>query len=201
MNGCPGFRPLIQASVEGDTRPADALRVARHVRDCTACRILLARESRLKRMLDDLDEPIEVDEGFFRSVMASLPERTPPPTTLAEPAARRRRGLRLAGLGAVAALSGGMAAKVLPSLRLDLTAPAVPRFSPEDTDGWFSLFGSAAQWVRVTAQSLAWTGTPETFGPHAIGLMSVELAMLIAAIGLAISGALMLASRAGSRVS
>lgn len=201
MSRCASFRPLIQAAVEGDTLPADALRVACHVRDCTACRILLARESRLKRMLDDLDEPIDVDESFFRAVMASLPERAPHPSSRVAPRVRARRGLKLAGLGLVAALGGSLAARVLPSLRLDLTAPAMPRFSPEDTDGWFSLFGSAAQWVRVTAQSLAWAGTPEPFGPRAIGLMSLEAAMLGAAIVLAISGALMLASRVGSRVS
>ena len=201
MSRCGGMKPLIQASAEGDTLPADALRVARHVRDCTACRILLARESRLKRMLDDLDEPIEVDETFFRAVMASLPERTPQSPARVSASVRARRGLKLAGLGALAALGGGMAARVLPSLRLDLTTPSMPRFSPEDTDGWFSLFGSAAQWVRVTAQSLAWAGSPEGFGPRAIGLMSIEAAMLGAAIVLAISGALMLASRVGSRAS
>jgi len=201
MSRCSDFTPLIQAAVEGDTLPADALRVARHVRDCTACRILLARESRLKRMLDDLDEPIEVDESFFQSVMASLPERTPQALPRMARRQRARQGLKLAGLAAVAALAGGMAARILPSLRLDLSAPSMPRFSPEDTNGWFSLVGSAVQWVQVTAQSLAWTGAPEAFGPRAVGLMSVEAAMLGAAIVLAISGALMLASRVGSRIS
>jgi hypothetical protein len=198
---CRGFEPLIHASVEGETVPADALRLARHLDACTACRIVMAREVRLAAMLDDLHDPIDVDESFFQAVMASLPERAARPAGVASPRARYRRGLKLAGLASLATLGGGLAARILPSVRLDLSTPAMPRFSPEETDGWLSLFGSAAQWIQVTAQSLAWTGSPEAFGPHTLGVLSLEAAMLGAAILLAVSGALMLASKAGTRVS
>jgi len=148
-----------------------------------------------------IDDPVEVDEGFLAAVMASLPERVPPPTAAVSPRTRFRRGLKLAGLGALATMGGGLAARVLPSLRLDLSAPAMPRFSPEDGDGWFSLLGSAVQWVRVTAQSIAWIGSPEGLGLHALSVLSLEAALLGAAVFLAVSGALVLASRAGSRIS
>jgi hypothetical protein len=201
VKGCRGFAPLIHASLEGDVLPADALRLARHLDACTACRIVMAREVRLAAMLDDLHDPIDVDERFFEAVMASLPERAIGPLGVVDRRARYRRGLKLAGLASLAMLGGGLAARILPSVRLDLSTPAMPRFSPDETDGWLSLFGTAAQWIRVTAQSLAWTGSPETFGPHALGVLSLEAAMLAAAVLLAVSGALMLASKAGTRVS
>jgi anti-sigma factor RsiW len=201
VRGCRAFEPLIHASVEGEILPAEALRVAHHLDRCTACRIVMARESRLAAMLDDLGDPIEVDESFFEEVMASLPERAPRPAGAPRSRARFRRGLKLAGIMALATLGAGLAARVLPSLRIDLSAPAMPRFSPENTEGWVSLFGAAAQWIRVTAQSIAWTGSPDSFGPHALNVLSLEAALLGGAIFLAVSGALMLASRVGSRAS
>ena len=201
MSRCRSFRGLVHASVEGELAPAEALRLAHHVEACTACRILLARESRLAAMLDGLPDAVEVDESFFRGVMASLPERAPVPAALATRRQRMRRGLKLAGFTGLAALAGAVGARVVPSLRLDLASPAMPRFSPEDTDGWLSVFGSAVQWVKVTAQSLAWAGTHDAFGPRALGLVSLETAMLSAAAFLAISGALMLTARSRSRAS
>ena len=198
MSRCRGHRDLIVSSLEGEIAPADALRLARHLDGCTACRILLARESRLAGMLAGLGDPVEVDERVFEAVMAALPDRAPWPSRLARSA---RRGLKLAGSASVVVLGTALIARVLPSLRFDLAAPSLPRFTPDETDGWLSLFGSAAQWVRVTAQSLAWVSGPETFSARTIGVLSVEAALLGAAAFLAVSGALVVATRAGSRAS
>lgn len=201
MRRCASYRRAIVASIEGDLAPKDALRLASHLHDCTACRIVSARETRLASMLDDLGDPVEVDESFLQAVMASLPERASRPVSTTPARARLRRGLKLAGMAGLVTMTAALAARVLPSLHVDVATPAMPRFSPEETDGWLSLFGSAAQWVRVTAQSLAWTGSAEAMGPRTIGVLSLELALLGAACALGLSGALMLAARVTSRPS
>lgn len=201
MRGCRGIRPWIVRSVDGDLQPREALGLARHVATCTACRIVLARESRLACMLDEADDAFSVDESFFGAVMASLPERPLPPGLPSSRRARWRRGLRLATLGSVAVLGAGLAARVLPSLRLDVATPAMPRFTPDDTDGWISFVGSAAQWIRMTAQSCAWTGSSGTWGPWTIGALSLSAALVGAATLIALSGALAWATRTGSRAS
>ncbi|HEX4825019.1 MAG TPA: zf-HC2 domain-containing protein [Candidatus Polarisedimenticolaceae bacterium] len=198
MSRCRSHRSLIVASLEGEIAPADALRLARHLHACTACRIVMARESRLAGALDDLGDPVEVDERVFQAVMAALPDRAPWPSPLAR---NVRRGLKIAGSASVVVGAAALAARLLPSLRFDLATPSLPRFTPEETDGWLSLFGSAAQWVRVTAQSLAWVSAPETFSARTVGVLSLEAALLGAAAFLAVSGALVVASRAGSRAS
>jgi hypothetical protein len=67
-----------------------------HLADCTAWRILLARERRLAAMLEEgLADPLQVGEDFVRAVMDTLPHGPPPP-------ARRKkcksRTLKLASL-------------------------------------------------------------------------------------------------------
>jgi anti-sigma factor RsiW len=93
MPSCDGVRPLLSHVVEGELTPDEAMRVARHLSDCTACKIVLARERRLAEMLERDLEDLPVGEEFVRSVMETLPQGPPP---------RRRgrrnwRGLKLAG--------------------------------------------------------------------------------------------------------
>ena len=83
MNRCDAIRPLISRHSEGEVTPDEAIEVARHVPDCTACRILLARERRLAEMLATDLEDLPVGEEFVISVMRTLPKDPPP--------ARRRR--------------------------------------------------------------------------------------------------------------
>jgi anti-sigma factor RsiW len=201
MNGCRGIRPWIVRSVDGDLQPTEALGLARHLATCTACRIVLARESRLACMLDEADDAVSVDESFFAAVMASLPERPLPPGIPSSRRARWRRGLRLAALGSVAALGAGLAARILPSLHLDVATPAMPRFTPDDADGWISLIGSAAQWIRMTAESVAWAGSSGAWGPWTIGALSLSAALVGATALVAVSGALAWATRTNSRAS
>ena len=64
------------------------MRCARHLPDCTACRILLAREKRLAAMLaDGLVDPLPVGDDFLQGVMNQLPREPVQP--------RRRPGRRL----------------------------------------------------------------------------------------------------------
>jgi hypothetical protein len=72
---------LLHAVAYGEAGPQDAMLTARHVSDCTACRILLARERRLAAVLDGgLEDHLGVGEEFLESVMAHLPLGPPPPT-------------------------------------------------------------------------------------------------------------------------
>lgn len=84
--GCAAIRPLLYRVAEGEADPDEALRTARHLGDCTACRILLARERRLAELLEgEIEDRLPVDEGFVRMVMANLPHeppRRPPLRTL-----------------------------------------------------------------------------------------------------------------------
>ena len=201
MTGCRHARPWIVRSVDGDLEPAEALRLAKHLATCTACRIMLARESRLAVLLDGAADALAVDESFFGEVMASLPDRPVPPAVEPKRETRRKRGLRLAAWGAVAALSGGLAARVLPSLRLDVAPPAMPRFSPDETEGLISVLGMAAQWVRMTAQSVAWAGSSGTWGAWTIGALSLAAVFAGLATLLAVSGAFAWVSRTGYRAS
>jgi hypothetical protein len=201
MTGCRRIRPLIVRSVDGDLEPGEALRLASHLTTCTACRIILARESRLAAMLDGAADAVNVDESFFVTVMASLPDRPVRPALEPVRDSRRKRGLRLASWGAIAALCGGLAARVLPSLRLDVATPALPRFTPDDADGLISMIGSAAQWIRMTAQSVAWAGSPGTWSAFAVGAISLSVLLGALAMVLTVSGALAWVSRTGSRAS
>jgi len=201
MTGCRRLRPFIARSVDGDLEPGEALRLAGHLTNCTSCRIVLARESRLAAMLDGATEAVSVDESFFATVMASLPDQPVRPAVQLSRETRRKRGLRLAAWGAIAALCGGLGARVLPSLRLDVAAPAMPRFTPDDTDGLISVIGLAAQWIRMTAQSVAWAGSSGPWGAFAIGAISLSVVLAALATVLTVSGALAWMSRAGSRAS
>jgi hypothetical protein len=201
MNRCRGIRPFIVRSVDGDLEPGEALRLARHLATCTACRIVLARESRLAEILDGADDGPGVDEHFFGAVMASLPDRPLRPGASISRRGRWRRGLRLASWGAVAAFGTGLAARVLMSLRLDMSTPAMPRFTPDETDGLISLIGSAAQWIRMTAQSVSWVGSSGAWGLWTIAAVSLSAAIVGLAALLMVSGAVAWATRTGSRAS
>ena len=195
MSGCDRIRPWIARSVDGDLEPGEAFRLAEHLTTCTACRIVLARESRLASILGGVDDACSVDESFFESVMAQLPDLPARPAVEASRKARWRRGLRLALWGSVIAAGAGLAARVLPSLRLDVATPVMPRFTPDETDRLISLIGSAAQWVRMTAQSVAWAGSSGTLGAWTIGALSLWATFAGIVMLLAVSGALAWVSR------
>jgi anti-sigma factor RsiW len=76
---CTNVLPWLSRVAEREASPEEAMHTARHLSDCTACRIVLARERRLAEMLDQgLDDPLQVGEDFVKSVMANLPQEPPP---------------------------------------------------------------------------------------------------------------------------
>jgi anti-sigma factor RsiW len=201
VSACRRARPFIVPSVEGELAPKAALRLARHVEACTACRILLARERRLAQVLDGLDDVVPVDASFFDAVMASLPDRPQPSGTTPSRRERLRRGLRLAGLSAAVVAGGGLAARFLPFLRFDLAAPAMPRFAGDEAEGWFTFFGSAAQWVRMTAQTVSWPAPSGAVAARHALTQAVEAVLVGAAVALAMSAAAVLRRGPDSRAS
>jgi anti-sigma factor RsiW len=108
MKTCERLRPLLSRFAEGEADPEEALGVAAHLGDCTACKIVLARERRLHEALEVMCDAVPVDEEFSRLVMAALPAAPPPNFSLA-----RRRGLRLAGLLAIGSVGGALALRLL----------------------------------------------------------------------------------------
>ena len=92
---CETIAGLLGRVVEGETTPDESYRVARHLPECTPCRILLAREQRLAAALDGLAGPDREDPGLLDRVMASLGKRPAPKRNRAEKGFARR-GLRLA---------------------------------------------------------------------------------------------------------
>ena len=93
MTSCSDVRPLLSHTAESEVTPEEAMRVARHLADCTACKIVLARERRLAEMLEQDLVDLPVGDEFVESVMAVLPDDPPP----RRHDRRGRRGLRLAG--------------------------------------------------------------------------------------------------------
>jgi anti-sigma factor RsiW len=189
MSRCRRVQSWIVRSVDGDLRPDEALGLAKHLATCTACRIVLARESRLAEILDGADDGLSVDENFFGAVMASLPDRPVRSTVELARKTRWRRGLRLASWASVGALGAGLAARARGSQ------------PPEDADGLISIIGSAAQWIRMTAQSVTWAGSSGAWGAWTIGALSLSAVLAGLATVLTLSGALAWATRNGSRAS
>lgn len=181
MTGCAQIRPLLYQYLEREAEPGEAMVVASHLADCTACKILLARKRRLARMLEEgLDDSIPVGEDFVRSVMATLPDGPPPRT----PRPGRKRGLKLAawiGLALAAGqtisgrwpLSGGG----MPSL----TLPVIDVPAGEGT------FRGLLDWVRWA--SLAF----DTFvggAPFGLSLSGIGLALGAVAAATLLVGAI-----------
>jgi len=109
---CREIAPLLYRVAEADASPDEAMRTARHLSDCTACRILLAREVRLASMLEEgLTDPLPVGEDFVRDVMDNLPKGPPRPR-------RSRRMLKLASiagwfaLGPIVTSTPGIATRI-----------------------------------------------------------------------------------------
>jgi predicted anti-sigma-YlaC factor YlaD len=87
MPECQQIRPLLGPVHEGEATPEEAILVARHISDCTACRILLARERRLMEILSRGLNDLDVSEEFVQEVMHTLPSDPPQ-----KPITRKKRG-------------------------------------------------------------------------------------------------------------
>lgn len=155
MAKCDDIRGMLYDHAEGETGPADALMIARHLPSCTACRILLARECRLAEFLERDLPDLPVGEDFVEAVMSRLPDEPPRPTP-----GRKRRGLKLAGLAvlglapALVLSRAGGTAMGLPPL------PSLPIPGPETADG--VLLGLQAL-MRLAAVALNALGSVPPF--------------------------------------
>lgn len=161
MGVCDNLRPLLFRVVEGDASPEESLRVARHLSDCTTCKIVLARERRLAQTLDGLLDTLPTDATFVDRVLAELP---PPPDRPVEgrsdTRSRRRRGLRL--LGVALAVAAGSGAAVLAAATSAWEIPWIARLHTEaipatvEAAGWIaragaSIFGSLVAGIPLDA--------------------------------------------------
>ena len=94
MCTCDQFRPLLYRVAEGESTPEEAMLVARHLPECTTCKILQAREHRLATWLESGLQDLPVGEDFVHDVMAKLPDGPPP-----RPRRRPWRLLKMTGFG------------------------------------------------------------------------------------------------------
>jgi hypothetical protein len=200
MADCEQIRPLIFPYLEREAEPAEAIEVANHLSDCTACKILLARKRRLGQMLEEgLDDRIPVGEDFIQSVMANLPDG-PPPGGPQKPKRKRRR-FDLAVLFGVAvaiahALAGGLSDGRIPgSASWHLPAVAMPSadVTMPGIEGVLRLGAAAAAAVAEGASTLGAFDLP-MFGM--IALLATFGAGVVAVVG---SSALFALAAAGSR--
>jgi len=166
MSDCEPIRPLLARYGEGEVSPDEAMRVARHLADCTVCRIILARERRLAQMLAEGLQDVPVGEEFVRSVMATLPQGPPP--------GRRRRGLKLASLlviGLLALSVGSGASSLVPHW----PAASLPHLDLETAGSAIPALAGAARLVQTALAAVAATGvrSPDMLG---LGLLVAALA-------------------------
>ena len=173
MSACLKLQPLLSRVAEGEANPEEAMLTARHLSDCTACRIVLARERRLAEALErDLNDPVQVGEEFVQTVMANLPKEPPP---------RRRRNkklraVKLAGLAGILATLSHRTAEPVGSPTADGFWPVLPQWDPIAPA--FAFEGAPeAGGVLVLALDALLRGLPVTV-PSFGGTLAVALAVL-----------------------
>jgi len=173
---CEEIRPLVFRVDEGDATPDQAMRVARHLSDCTACRIARARERRLAEMLANQLDELPVGDDFVDSVMSTLPQELPVRKRQQSPRRRNWHGLKLASFGG---LVGWLALQAGPGLPGHLTLPArvLPRLmtdsGPTIPDGLIGL----ARFVAAAVEALA-SGVP--LSVPSIAAVGAALAVAVA---------------------
>lgn len=135
--------------MEGEASPEESFRLARHLPDCTSCRILLAREKRLATVLDGLEDTGNEDAGLLDRVMSALGKRPAP----RRPTRGERTGLPRRGLRLVAFLVAVMAAE---SVRGGLHAIR--------WGGW--------SWTPTAPTADSWPDLARSFGGSAAALLA-----------------------------
>ena len=186
MAECPQIRPLLYQYLEREAGPAEAMEVAGHLSDCTACKILLARKRRLARMLEEgLEDSIPVGDEFVSSVMATLPDGPPPRTRRV----KRTPGLKLAALVGLLFTLGQTAAGRWPVSGGTWPSLALPNIDTAAGEGPFQGILGCARWVALTIESLA-GGAPFEVPMAGIGLVVVTTVALTVLVGIVASSTL-----------
>ena len=163
MNGCEDFLRLLNGVAEGEATPDEAMRVAHHAGECTGCRIVLARERRLARMLvEDLTD-LTVGDEFVQGVMSVLPEGPPPKRSK-----RAWRGLKLASFIALLGSTLPLAARQLALAGGAAPGSRLPRMDLESGEG---IVNGVAAMVRFAAMALESVGSwmPLHLTPTSLG--------------------------------
>jgi len=144
MTRCETMARLLPNVADDAASPADAAAVGLHLRDCTHCRIQLAREIRLSQAIREMRD-IEVDGLFTDAVLARVPARVPKRR-------RDRRGLKLAVVGGIIAVGLGLAAP-RGIFGPGLPIPAPPALATDVADPAARGFLALAQTAMMAAQA------------------------------------------------
>jgi hypothetical protein len=180
MSRCAAVRPLLVRVADAAARPDEALAVARHASDCTACRILLARERRLSHLLerDAAELPLATD-ACVEAIMATLPAGPPPRRA-------RRRALRIVETGALAGLALAGSAVVRAAWTVSPCGPAPVDFtaSPETFAALVERVLALGHAVTATVEALAALRAPSVLSASLVvlGGASVLAATLVLAL-------------------
>lgn len=175
-DSCAEMSVRIGRVVDGEATPEDALRLARHLPACTACRIVLARERRLAEALNGMEDDA-VDDGAFRArVMDSLGNRSCPRREDV-PRSALRRGLRLAGW--LAALPALECARYL-AWRFDWGGLSLALGHPDPERAVGLLVG----WAGAAASSLAASNPAVLSFPALPGFAGLTMGWMLVAAAL-----------------
>lgn len=195
MSGCSAIRPFLPHVAAGELSPHEAIVVARHLADCTTCKILLAREDRLAELLEEDLADFPVGEDFVQSVMDNLPQGPPPQARRKN----RRRGLRLAGLAGALGAGSLWVAKLATFGAAGGGRLSSPALDLESAPGTLESLAGLIKTALVALDAVA--RFPTEFGPSlTAGLAMAPLAAAMAMLCLgACSGFVALAARSLAR--
>lgn len=194
MTVCDRVRPLLSRFADGEALPQEAFIVGQHLPSCTACRILLARERRLKELLErELPDRLPVSEEFVDSVMAVLP-LDPPPRSPHR--GGRWRGMRLASWAGVGLL---LPLSAVSRGRLPQAIPSLPTWQLGDLSLTDATIGAAFRIAAVALQGMPAAPGWETGAWVWAGAASLGAVGLFAAAALGLGATLSLARLAVKR--
>lgn len=183
MSGsCGAIRGMLARYVDRECDPRTSYEIARHLPECTACRIVLARERRLREALDVLPVDAAEDARIVDRVMDALGDSAPPRSQVVE--RRIRRGLRLASLLGAFLWLGLPASRAIRTAGLE---GAGFRVAPPSPDAAGDLLGTLAQAIPMISTALeAWSSLSFTLPAlQGISLEAVAAASFAAAAALA----------------
>jgi len=187
MADCAQIRPLLYQYLEREAGPAEAMNVARHLSDCTACKILMARKRRLARMLEEgLEDSIPVGDEFVHSLMATLPDGPPPRTRKS----KGNRGLKLAAWVGVLVALGQTAAGRWPVVGGAWPSLALPTIDIPVGEGGLQGVFEWVRWAALAVEALA-GGVAFELPWSGIGLAVTSTVALTMLIGLVTCSAVM----------